>query len=215
MVSLTATGQQLLSGSSGVNCLNDRHQSNSLNALVTAWHLGDRAAGDRLCSALFSTVQSSVDHYLNRRFRLRADVADVVQDVFLDMLKKFRGSHPQFKSTAAFKAWVWRYARHKVLKRISRESAAKRAVDRESRTRDGESLETYITDYRVARSATLENSRERLLRALAVVRVVDPTCYQVLRMMQAGTSQIEIAKRLNVTTRTIRRKMEKIRAICR
>ncbi len=212
MVRLTELGQNLWTDTAESYC--ERKHLEALNTLVSSWHNGDKLAGDQLYSALSGTVQSAVEYYLNRRFRVRVAVEDLVQDVFLDILKKFRRELTLFSSPTALRAWTWRYARHKVCKRISRETAAKRSVDRESRISGDEQLEDCLTDYRNARVKASHHLQGRLTLIWAVAKNLDATCQTIVTLMEAGVPQVTIAEQLGVTTRTIRRKLKIIRDAC-
>ena len=173
----------------------------SVNILSEAWYQGDQQAGAKLFHICAGAVEQVIKKHLNKRYRARVDAEDVSQSVFLDMFYALRKEPIEFKSNESFACWIRRFAQNKAIKRITYENAGKRNPNRESESEyeparlDPTPVEKLIVD-------------EQLSEAMSGLDKAEKT---IVRMLGQGYSQTEIAESMNLSTRTIRRKMPAIR----
>jgi RNA polymerase sigma-70 factor (ECF subfamily) len=88
----------------------DAIESAKLRVLVVKCQMGERAA----LEALFLRYNPALTYYL-RRLLDRDDVADVLQEVWLRVIRRLR----TLRSPEAFTVWLYRIARSKALDQLS------------------------------------------------------------------------------------------------
>lgn len=173
----------------------------TVNILAEAWFRGDEQAGAQLFRICAGTVEQVIKKHLNKRYRSRVDPDDVSQSVFLDMFYSLRKEPIAFKSNESFACWIRRFAQNKTIKRITYENAEKRNPNRESET-DYEPVRLELTPMEtLIREEEVDQAMSRLSNVEQAIA----------NMLRQGFSQTEIAREMNLSTRTIRRKMPAIR----
>lgn len=189
------------------------YDDSNLNVIIAAWRHGNPGAGEELYRRFFGPVTTIVEHYLNRRFRIRFDVEDMVQQVFFDLLNQLRHRYMCFASDAGATVWIRSFARNRVVKRVRHESAAKRSVARERREQLDGSWASILVDRRTQTTRSTEACLDERIDGLPALSQLEPVCLSIMRLYRSGKSQLEVASALGLTTRTIRRKTKIIREV--
>jgi RNA polymerase sigma factor (sigma-70 family) len=180
-----------------------------VNLLLNRWYEGDDDAATCLYNECRSIVGRIVSHHLNPRLRRRVSADDMMQTVFMIMFTKTRRSRMNFASNRSFLRWLRTLASNVVLKRIKMETATKRGFCRETNLGDGIDLD----DWPANSNPTDRSDRRSELRELIDITVAefDAEHREIVRLTELGHSQQEIARRLGISVRTVRRRMGAIR----
>ena len=165
-------------------------------SLLEQWQRGEQAAAAEFHRRYAEKVLSLVQRNLASRFSARFDPEDVVQSVMRTIFRQARFGHVPTKDSQE----LWRYmstvALNKVRNRVKQESALKNDVSKT--THDPEAI-AAIFEPTEQDAIELTDFLEVLAKAL------EPGVAQVLQMLLDGMSEDEIALKMNLTSRTIRR----------
>jgi RNA polymerase sigma-70 factor (ECF subfamily) len=194
----------------------DRHQTANpehVGRLIAAWRKGDQQAATRLFDRYADRVERIVKNHLNSRFRGRVGVDDLRQIVFCDVFCRLRKDPIHFDNDRCFRNWISGIARNRTIKQIDFESAAKRTVCREVRSNGSTTLESIVDSRVSARPIAPDEALAQRQVIEKAVSEFDAISRSVIELISAGYSQQEVAERLNVTDRTVRRKLQIIRRV--
>ena len=119
------------------------------------------ADGDTSCLAtLFERHHRGVYRFCLQMTGQKAQSEDLVQDVFLAVLKKSRS----FRGEGSFKAWLYNIARNKTF------DALRRAKRRGEQSDNHEAIDLHLADHRSAEQAAAGKQRmQHVMRALATL----------------------------------------------
>jgi RNA polymerase sigma factor (TIGR02999 family) len=174
-----------------------------LTTLLAAARLGDDAALDQLCSAMYRELRELAHARLRRSEKITLlDTTSLVHEAYLRLTKVGRLDVTDRSHFLAYAA--------RVMRSIIVDFVRQRRADR----RGGEQLHiTLNTD--IAESAHAEIDEViRVNDALLELEQVDGRLVRVVEMRYfAGMSEQEIAECLGVTDRTVRRDWEKARSL--
>jgi RNA polymerase sigma factor (sigma-70 family) len=156
--------------------------------------------GDHLCRA--------VRRRLNRALRPRFDTGDFVQSVWASFFRD-RGQLGRFKRASDLVAFLTRVANNKVVDECRHRLQTQKAnVNRERSTCDdaGQEASVPCRDPTPSQIAIADEEWERMRGAV-------PSRYRaILDLRAAGETHEEIASKLGVNEKTIRRVLDKLRA---
>jgi serine/threonine protein kinase len=176
----------------------------SSEELLRRWKAGEGAAADLIVERYSLRLVALVASRMNRRWQGAAGPEDVVQSAlgsFFDAIKQSRLRASQILSVWHLLATI---AKRKMLRTIERESASKRG---------GESipisLETILGNLVV--EPTDATTTELLDQLMTIDDQPSPHLGSILERMIAGQTQQEIAKDLDVSERTVRRVIAKLK----
>ncbi|MEO0531280.1 MAG: sigma-70 family RNA polymerase sigma factor [Planctomycetota bacterium] len=188
------------------NQSSDRCESQQL---VDRWRDGEQSAADAIYQRAESYVRGVVRFHLNRRFFIRCDEDDAVQTIFLQVFNQLANGFDEFESDVAFRRWVRAVARNRTLKLIRHQLADRRSVSRENRAADTDAFQ-HLVDVQ-AHDRGSRGSHCEMAELVDRVGKLDGESQQIVRMLQASMTQDEIAKKMSCTTRTVRRRVTRIR----
>lgn len=156
-----------------------------------------------LISSLFSQKKRALQAFIGRRTRVRADIADLVQETYLRILRT--GERPIDDPEGYLLAVASNLVKEHALMMRKREQ-------REILT-DPNALPEGAASIDYARDHDFEDTRVRLAR---IVRQL-PARYQLVLAMtyEDGLSQSQIAQRLNVSRSMVQKILLKAHAHCR
>ena len=181
-------------------------------ALINLWRQGDEDAARQIVERYIDRLLLLARRRISQRLASRVDPEDVVQSVFRTFFSRLKAGRFQLEEQDDLCKLLVRITLHKTLRQVAFHKAAKRDPGLE--TDQG------------------EHHREQLMALLdgeptpeATVAFVDqlehflgqlqPQERQILEMRLQGYSNEEIAQRLGLYDRKIRRAIEHVRAIAR
>jgi RNA polymerase sigma factor (sigma-70 family) len=173
--------------------------------MVERWRRGDCDAATSLCNCYFEQLLFVIDGRLARRFRARFDAADVCQSALRSMFRRVKDPKYTFERDAGVWSFLLEIALNKLHNRIRHESAQKCSPRRElaqPAEDDGDTAGLFLGLSREPNSEDAAEFRDLLAQIFRRLTRAERR-YLVLQMR--GYSQQEIARRLDLCTRTIRR----------
>jgi RNA polymerase sigma-70 factor (ECF subfamily) len=176
---------------------------------VQRWQAGDEKAAAELYYRYLEKLVGFAQRRLSTKLRARVDAEDVVQSVFRSFFIRAKQGKFSFKDDDDIWKLLVQITIHKTLKHVAHHRRAKRDAGAEVSGADGrEGLVSYLSrEPTPEQAAIFVDSLEFFLRELR------PADRKILEMRLEGFEQAEIAKRLGVSDRTIRRLMERIRSL--
>lgn len=181
--------------------------SSQTQALLDRWRAGDEDAARQLHEMYADRLASLARQRISQRLGSRIDPEDVVQSVFRTFFT--RSKDGQFQIQQADDLWklLARITVHKIFRQIAFHRAAKRNISLET-AQGNESYDPLLT--LLDREPTPE-AINQFVDQVEHVSKLSPEVRAVLELRLQGYKDVEIAKKLNMSDRTIRRHMEKAR----
>lgn len=167
--------------------------------LLKEWILGDRGAANELLRKYQPTISNTIRRMGYARFGARVGLDDLCQIVALKLVEKFDKMSPKETPIKNFRSWLREFTRKTVMRTIVREMAKKRDFNRETHSVEQWSFHCLP-----------DPVRAQQLR-MDIEHKLEPGQRTVFEMCEQGHNQAQIAKRLNVTDRTVRRWVQNIR----
>jgi RNA polymerase sigma factor (sigma-70 family) len=158
---------------------------------------GDDAAAEAVFRAHEPYLRMVVRRQLSPELRAKFDSLDVVQSVWVHVLKGFRDAGWRFADAAHLRAFLVQVTRHRFIDRVRRH---RRALEREQPLHGGEFEDTLPSG---------EPPPDDVLQAdelwQQLVRLCPPPHREVLRLKRDGALTAEIAARTGLHESTVRR----------
>jgi RNA polymerase sigma-70 factor (ECF subfamily) len=177
-------------------------------ALLQRLREGDPAAAQALLDRYGPLVLSVVRRMLHRKMRSKYDSQDFVQDVWASFFTRPAGEQPE-PQPAAFAAFLARMARNKVIDAYRKGARRPRpGAARRERSLDGSAA--FVRDEKTAASPTASQeavARDELER---LKRGHPEHCQRILSLLALGHTNLEIADRLGVNEKTVRRLIRRL-----
>lgn len=183
----------------------------SIQYLVERWRVGSERAASQIYDRFVHEVTRVVRFHLNRRYRIRCDEEDAIQQTFMEMFRRLQKSDLEFESEAAFCRWIRAIARNRTIKLIRFHSAGCRALARENHATEishfNHMIDTQHAEVETGGCHALGDELEAQLQTL------DEEKQLIVRLLAHRFTQDEIAAQLGCTARTVRRRLQSIRRI--
>jgi RNA polymerase sigma-70 factor (ECF subfamily) len=182
----------------------------SSTELVCLWRKGDEKAATELYRRYIQRLFHTVDLNLPQKMKVRLDADDICQSVFRSMFRRMRHGEFTFQDDADFWKLLVTVALNKLRNQVRNASAGKRDVQRETPL-DATSEPNPFLLNRLSRGPSVEEAaqfREIMERICEQLTSVER---ELLQLRAEGYLQQEIAERLNLSERTIRRMNERLR----
>lgn len=178
--------------------------------LVDRWRGGDELAAGILHKRYMAKLLNLVGRHLASRFNPRLDADDVVQSVFGSFFNGAREGRYAFDAENDFWKLLLTIALNKVRNTVRHHQTQMRDLGKESFSTNADGSETLMANLRnpqriAAEYAEFLESLDELLDQL------DPSEQTLLRYQIEGYTQKEIADKMNLNDRTIRRMLTRIR----
>jgi RNA polymerase sigma factor (sigma-70 family) len=181
-------------------------EEGELRNLLARIRAGDEEAARELLCRYEAKVRLVVRRQLPRVLRSRFDSQDFVQSMWGSFFRRMRTSPLDLEDTRSLIAILVQAAKHKVIDEFRRASAPKRDMRREESIWEGAHRRDLVDDS----DAPIELAQAS--EALGRLRELLPEDRRtVLDLKAAGLSTNEIAERLGLSERTVRRLIQDLR----
>lgn len=147
---------------------------------------------------------------ISQRLASRLDPEDIVQSVFRTFFGRIKDGQFEINNQDDLCKLLMRITVHKTLRQVAFHQAAKR--DPHHETGQGDSGLEHIAEF-LAREPTPDHTVAFVDELEHFLAKLNPLDRQILEMRMQGYSNGEIAKKLNVYDRKIRRVIERIRGL--
>jgi RNA polymerase sigma-70 factor (ECF subfamily) len=185
-------------------------ESPAEDVLLKLWRAGDEDAARQLFDRYVAQLVALARRRIGQRIASRVDAEDIVQSVFRTFFHRFREGQFHIDDPDDLCKLLARITIHKTLRQIAFHRRAKRDATLEAGQGDGDKDHLMAV---LSREPTPEETSAFLDQMEHFLELLRPEDRRILEMRMEGYSNVEIARRLNITDRKIRRLMERIRGL--
>ena len=178
------------------------------DVLVSRWRAGDQEAARQIFERYVSQLLTLASRRISQRLASRVDPEDIVQSVFRTFFHRAREGQFQIDDPDDLCKLLARITVHKTLRQIAFHRRAKRDACQEAGQGDAEAdhmMSLLASEPTPEDTVALYDQMEHFLGQLGTED------RRILQMRMEGYSNVEIADKLNITDRKIRRLLERIR----
>lgn len=169
--------------------------------LLEQLNRGEVAAAEELFAAYAPYLKAVVRGHLSDRLRAKFDSADVVQSVWVQVVRRLREDGWRLGTEAELRALLTTIARRRAISRIRQHAPA---AGRERRLGDGAEPVPAADGPRPSEVAQADELWQRMLR------LCPPGHHEVLRFRREGLSSDEIAARTGLHEGSVRRILRRL-----
>jgi len=177
-------------------------------SLLNRWREGDEDAARQLFQLYEDRLLGLARQRISQRFGRRLDPEDVVQSVFRTFFTKAKGGKFQVDKPEDIWRLLARITVHKTFRQIAFHRAAKRNVNKEKS--QGDDSQDHVLNL-LDRGPTPEMANQFVDQVEHFLKALHPEHREILELRMQGYKDVEIAEKLNISDRTIRRVMEQVR----
>jgi RNA polymerase sigma-70 factor (ECF subfamily) len=178
--------------------------------LLERWKDGDEDAARELFQLYEDRLLNLARQRISQRFGGRLDPEDVVQSVFRTFFKRTRDGKFHIEKSDDLWKLLARITVHKTFRQIAFHQAAKRNVNLE-KCQGGDPQDHVLT--LLDRGPTPQMANQFVDQVEHFLKQLRPEHRQILELRMQGYKDVEIAQKVNVSDRTIRRVMEQVRSL--
>jgi RNA polymerase sigma factor (sigma-70 family) len=179
--------------------------------LIDRWKQGDEDAATAIWDRYMERLLKMVNRRLASRYRARFDASDVCQSAMKSMLRRARGDECYFEQDGGVWSLLAQIALNKLHSRIRYEQRDRRDLSREKPlTSEGSEAPSELVHAISREPGGEEVAAFRDLLSQVLKRLSPEQRRYLVLQLRGGYSQKEIAKKLNVCERTIRRMPDRI-----
>jgi RNA polymerase sigma-70 factor (ECF subfamily) len=187
--------------------MSEPHQDRSLLRL---WQAGDQGAARELFERYCERLLALARRRISQRLASRVDAEDVVQSVFRTFFDRAKAGQFTIQDPDDICKLLARITVHKTLRQIAFHKAAKRDPSSEAgQGAEGQERLLEVLD----REPTPEAANAFVDQLEHFLGQLRPEDRQILELRMQGYNNLEIAEKLNVSDRKIRRLMERVRGL--
>jgi RNA polymerase sigma-70 factor (ECF subfamily) len=179
--------------------------------LVERWREGDEHAATVLHERYLMRLLNLVGRHLAGKFNSRLDPDDVVQSVFRSIFRLTREGRFEFEGDGDFWKLLLTMALNKVRNTVRHHQASKRDPAAESISTSSDGVDGYIVN-RLSSQPTIQEIVSFTDMLEQVLKQLDPDQQLLIQYRIEGYTQKEIAEKLQVDDRTVRRMFASIRS---
>jgi RNA polymerase sigma-70 factor (ECF subfamily) len=172
-----------------------------LDDLADRLHGGDAEAAEQVFRAYEPYLRTVVRRHLPQRLRAKFDSLDVVQSVWVDVLRRFRNAGRRFDSAAHLRAFLVMVTRHRLADRLRHFQPALQFEDADGVAMDGLPAPRQPRPSEVAQADELW---EKMLE------LCPPVHHDVLQLRRQGLLIEEIAARTGLHGGSVRRILRRL-----
>jgi RNA polymerase sigma-70 factor, ECF subfamily len=169
---------------------------------------GDDAGAKELFDRYVEQVMKLARRRLSRTMARRVDAEDIAQSVFRTFFVRARKGQFQFEEAEDLCKILARITVHKTLRQIAYHKRAKRDTGAES----GADTQELLLN-RLAGGATPEDAAIFVDELEHLFQKLQPTERAILELRMEGYNNLEIADKLGISDRKIRRLMERVKGL--
>jgi len=181
-----------------------------MSDLPNGWRADDQEAARQLVDRYIDRLVALARRRISQRLASRLDPEDVVQSVFRTFFCHAKEGKFQIRDQDDLCKLLMRITVHKVLKQVEHHTAAKR--DAHLETEQGNRTMDRMQEL-LSKDPTPEAQVMFIDQLEHVVAQLGPTPRKILEMRMQGYTEKEIAVQMNVSDRTIRRVLERVRGL--
>ena len=177
--------------------------------LVQLWQTGDQEAARQIFNRYVDSLLKLARSYLSLRLARRVDPEDIVQSAFRTFFDRARAGQFHVEEADDLCKLLTRITLHKTLRQVAFHQAAKRTPAREvgPGAEDQDRLQELL-----AREPTPETVSLFLDELKHLINHLRPQEQEIIQMRLEGYDNVEIAEKLGISDRTIRRLLERLRS---
>ncbi len=190
--------------------LRSEHANETDAELVERWREGEEVAATLLHERYLNKLLNLVGRHLADRFNSRLDPDDVVQSVFRSIFRLTREGRFEFEGDSAFWKLLLTMALNKVRNTVRHHQAGKRDPKVESVSISSDGVDGYIVN-RLGSQPSIQEIVSFADMLERVLERLDPDQQLLIQYRIEGYTQKEIAEKLSVDDRTVRRMFASIR----
>lgn len=179
--------------------------------LVERWREGDEDAATILHERHLTRLLNLVGRHLANKFNSRLDPDDVVQSVFRSIFRLTREGRFEFEGDGDFWKLLLTVALNKVRNTVRHHQAGKRDPAAESISTSADGVDGYIVN-RLSSQPTVQEVVSFADMLEQILNQLDSDQQLLIQYRIEGYTQKEIAEKLNVDDRTVRRMLASIRS---
>lgn len=153
------------------------------------------------------------DRNLSPKLRQKVNEEDITQTVLRSVIRKAREGQMVIEESEDFWRQLVAITLNKVRKKARYWKAGKRNISREQElSTEGNRLDQLAVDHSVLLDEPTEDDGKAFVETLELLTAqLDQTCQNVLALKLEGLSHLQIAERLEVSTRSVTRYLTKIK----
>lgn len=190
----------------------DPHLSQMADAdLVALLRDGNEDAATELYNRYLIKLMNLVGQHLARKFNPRLGAEDVVQSVFRSMFRLTQEGRFEFEGDGDFWKLLLTMALNKVRNKVRFHEAEKRSPSRESGSTSSPAVDSFLVSSITKQPLNPQEIVEFSDTLEYVLSRLDAREQQLIQLRMDGCTQQEIADKMNVDPRTIRRLLTNIR----
>jgi RNA polymerase sigma-70 factor (ECF subfamily) len=171
--------------------------SDPLDALLERLTSGDAAAAEQVFVTYEPYLRMVVRRHLSAGLRAKFDSLDIVQSIWVDVLRGFRDGDWHFADAAHLRAFLVKLAHDRFIDRFRQH---RQAIEREELSLEGDWEDTVAAqDPQPTEIAEADELWQQMLV------LCSPEHREVLRLKREGASSLEIAARTGLHDGSVRR----------
>jgi RNA polymerase sigma-70 factor (ECF subfamily) len=179
-----------------------------VRALLNRWRAGDEDAARQLFQLYVDRLLHLARQRIGQRLGSRIDPEDVVQSVFRTFFHRAKDGQFHFEEPDDVCKLLARITVHKTFRQVAFHKAAKRNMNLEAGHGDGAQDQLLSL---LDRGPTPEEANAFVDQVEHFLHRLGPEDRQIIELRMQGYKDVEIAQKLNISDRKIRRLMERIR----
>jgi len=185
-------------------------EGNEDQADLQLWRAGDQAAARRLFERYVDRLVEMARRRLSHRLARRVDAEDIVQSVFRTFFNRVRQGQFTIQEGEDVCKLLASITLHKTLRQVAFHKRAKRDATQEASPGDDnqEFMMTLLTE-----EPTPEDAASFVDQLDFFLRELRPEDRRIIEMRLEGHSNVEIASKLGISDRKIRRLLERLRGL--
>ena len=172
------------------------------------WKAGTAQAADTIFDRYCIRLVALISKRLSDRWKHQIDPEDIVQSALGSFFHRTQDSHLHFSQSVSLWNLLALFAKRKMLRAIEQRSTQKRGGDLQQQTFENVMAELADPSKSPEAVASDLDALEKELLA-----TIPEDCVQIVQLLLLGKTQQQIATELSITDRTVRRRIEKLRAM--
>ena len=172
------------------------------------WKAGTTQAADTIFDRYCIRLVALISKRLSDRWKHQIDAEDIVQSALGSFFHRTQDSRLHFSQSVSLWSLLALFAKRKMLRAIEQRSTQKRGGNLHQQTIENVMAELVDPSHSLqAVTSDLDDLESELLAA------IPEDCLQIVQLLLVGKTQKEIASELDITDRTVRRRIEKLRPL--